>query len=160
MDLNATLLGEVLTFMVLVWFTVKFIWPPVVKAMNQRQLKIAEGLEATERAKRDLELAQQKIAEELREAKAKAAIIIDKAHEKGVLIVEQEVERARDEGERMRRVAKKEIEHEAARSKKQVRDESVGLGIMIAEEILKKEVDLEAQNVLLDKFIEEQSKDY
>lgn len=154
MDLNLTLLGEMLTFLVLVWFTLKFIWPPLLKAMKERQEKIAEGLAAAERGHHSLKLAQEQIVDNLREAKSQASVIIEKAREQGGLIVENEKLRAKEEGERVLNMAKKDIEVEISKSQKQMQKESAELAVMIAEKILKEKINLEVQDKLLDELLE------
>ena len=93
MNLNATLLGESIAFIVFVWFTMKYVWPPLNGAIEERQNKIADGLAASERAEKDLELAQEKATEQLKEAKAQAAEIIEQAKKRATQIVDEETQK-------------------------------------------------------------------
>src|SRR3989338_1061066 len=112
MNLNFTLLGEMLTFIVFVWFTMQFIWPPLIKVLAERREKIAAGLAAAEKTKRDLELAHHKVTELLTEAKAQAAQMIEQASQRANHIIEEAKGRARDECDRLLVIAKTDIERE------------------------------------------------
>src|SRR3989338_9394725 len=101
MNINATLGGQMLTFAVLIWVTMKYIWPPVIKAMEERQKKIAEGLAAAERGKHELELAHRKVAEQLRDAKTQAAEILEQAGHRANAMMDDAKEQARHEGARL-----------------------------------------------------------
>ena len=97
MSINATLIGQVIWFALFVFFCMKFVWPPIVGALNERKQKIAEGLSAADRAERDLELAQEKATANLKEAKDKAAEILDQANKRANQIVEEAKDQARAE---------------------------------------------------------------
>ena len=112
MGLNATLLGQMITFALLVIFTMKYIWPPLTKALAERQQKIADGLASAERAERDLELAQHKVADQLRDAKIQAGKIVEQADKRASQIVEESKERARVEAQRLLELAQTDIEQE------------------------------------------------
>lgn len=112
MNINATLIGQSVAFFIFVVFCMKFVWPPVIAALHERQKKIADGLDAASRAARDLELAQEKVGHQLREAKAQAAEIIEQAKKRGNQIVEEAVEKARVEADRVKASAHAEIEQE------------------------------------------------
>jgi len=101
LNANLTLIGQSITFFVFVWFCWKFIWPPLVNAMRERQQAIAEGLAASDRAEKDLELARERAAEQLREAKQEAQQIIEKARQQAAQMVEDAKNDARDEGEQV-----------------------------------------------------------
>src|SRR3990167_10033738 len=98
MNINATLLGQFITFAILVWFTMRYVWPPITKAMHEREKKIAAGLEAAERGKRELEMAEHKALAILREAKGEASHIVELAHKRSIQIVDEAKENARQEG--------------------------------------------------------------
>src|SRR5438105_14054660 len=100
MDINATIIGQFITFSILVWFTMKFVWPPITKAMHEREKKIAAGLEAAERSQRDLQKAEHKVMEMLRQARAESAAILEQAHKRASRIGEEAREIARQESER------------------------------------------------------------
>ena len=112
MNINATLIGQSVAFFIFVLFCMKFVWPPVIAALQERQKKIAAGLDAANRAARDLELAQDKAGQQLREAKAQAAEIIEQAKKRGTQIVDEAREQARVEADRVKAQAQAEIEQE------------------------------------------------
>ena len=89
MDINATIIGQFITFAILVWFTMKYVWPPIIKAMHDREKKIAGGLEAAERSKRELEMAEHKVIAIIREAKQQATQIIEQANLHSAQLVEE-----------------------------------------------------------------------
>jgi F-type H+-transporting ATPase subunit b len=151
-NINLTLLGQTIAFAIFVWFTMKFVWPPITHAMQERQKKIAEGLDAAGRAQRDLGLAQEKAAQTLRETKEQSAQIIEKANKSATLIVEEAREQARSEGERLIAAAKAEIEQEMNRAKDQLRAQVAALAIKGAEQVLESEVDASAHSELVNKL--------
>jgi F-type H+-transporting ATPase subunit b len=155
MDINATLLGQLITFAVFVWFTMKYVWPPITKAMQEREKKIADGLNAAERGHRELELAQHKATEQLRDAKNHAAEILDQAHKRANQIVEEAKERAREEGERLLTIARGDIEQEMQSARQQLRNEVAKLVITGAEKILAQQIDSKLQHALVEKLIAE-----
>jgi F-type H+-transporting ATPase subunit b len=147
-----TLFGQTISFAIFVWFTMKFVWPPITAAMQARQKKIAEGLDAAGRAQRDLQLAQEKAAQTLRETKEQAAEILDKASKTANAIVEESKQQARSEGERLLVAAKAEIEVEVNRAKDQLRAQVAALAVAGAEKILESSVDAKAHNDLVAKL--------
>ena len=152
MNINLTLFGQTIAFAIFVWFTMKFVWPPITAAMQARQKKIAEGLDAAGRAQRDLQLAQEKAAQMLRESKEQAAEILDKANKTANAIVEEAKQQARSEGERLLASAKAEIEVEVNRAKDQLRAQVAALAVAGAEKILESSVDDKAHNDLVAKL--------
>ena len=152
MNINLTLFGQTIAFAIFVWFTMKFVWPPITAAMQARQKKIAEGLDAAGRAQRDLQLAQEKAAQTLRESKEQAAEILDKANKTANAIVEEAKQQARSEGERLLASAKAEIEVEVNRAKDQLRAQVAALAVAGAEKILESSVDYKAHTDLLAKL--------
>lgn len=155
MNLNATILGQSIAFAVFVWFCLKYVWPPVIQALTERQKKIAEGLEAAERAQRDLSLAQNKAADDLKEAKVKSAEIIDMANKRANQIVEDAKDKARDEGQRLIASAKSEIEMEVQRAKEELRAQVAAIAVAGAEKILENSVDQAANEELVKKLASE-----
>ena len=149
MNINLTLFGQTIAFAIFVWFTMKFVWPPITAAMQARQKKIAEGLDAAGRAQRDLQLAQEKAAQTLRESKEQAAEILDKANKTANAIVEEAKQQARSEGERLLASAKAEIEVEVNRAKDQLRAQVAALAVAGAEKILRKEINASAHADML-----------
>lgn len=152
MNINLTLFGQTIAFAIFVWFTMKFVWPPITAAMQARQKKIAEGLDAAGRAQRDLQLAQEKAAQTLRESKEQAAEILDKANKTANVIVEEAKQQARSEGERLLASAKAEIEVEVNRAKDQLRAQVAALAVAGAEKILESSVDDKAHTDLVAKL--------
>lgn len=149
MNINATLLGEMISFGLLVWFTMKFIWPPITQAMNDRQKKIAEGLASADRGRHELELAQQRASEILREAREQAAKIVDQANKRGGEIIDESKDAARQEGERLLAASRAQMEQEVQHAKAELRGQVVALAISGATKILGREVDQKAHNDML-----------
>jgi len=154
-NLNLTMLGQAISFAIFVSLCMKFIWPPVILALKDRQKKIADGLQASEKASKDLELAQERAASELRQAKQEAQQIIDRANKRAVQTVEESKEAARIEGERLIAAAMAEIEQEKDRFKETLRAEVATLVVAGAEKILEASVDAEAHSKLLNKLASE-----
>ena len=154
MDINVTLIGQMITFAVFIWFTMKFIWPHITKAMHDREKKIADGLAAAEKGKRDLELAQHKSVEILQETKLKASQIVDAANKRGVHIVEEAKEAARKESKRLIASAQIEIEQQTQQVKDELRAQAGNLAVKMAGKIVAREIDPKAHQTLLDKMVE------
>jgi len=146
------MIGQAIAFAIFVWFCMKFVWPPVIQALRDRQKKIAHGLEAADRASRDLELAREKSAQELRAAKQQAAEIIEQANKRSSQIVEEAKHQARVEGERLLALAKAEIEQERNRAKETLRAEIATLAVVGAEKILETSIDQTAHGEFLNKL--------
>src|SRR3990167_5522342 len=117
MDINATLFGQLITFAILVWFTMKYVWPPVTKAMHDREKKIADGLEAAERSHRELEMAEHKAQTIIREAKQQANQIIEQANLHSAKLVEEAKSNAKVEGQRIVELAQGDIKLEIMQAK-------------------------------------------
>ncbi len=155
MNINATLLGQAITFAILIWFTMKFVWPPLTQAMQERAKNIAEGLAAGERAKHDLELASKRSAEILREAKEKAGEILAGGEKRASEIIEAAKVQAKIEGDRIIAGSKAEVEQEVYRAKEQLRTQVSAIALAGAGKILGREIDAKAHNDLLDKLVAE-----
>ncbi len=155
MDLNATLLGQMITFALFVWFTMKFVWPPIIKAMEDRQAKIADGLAAAERGVRDLELAQHKAAEKLHEAKVHAAELLEQANKRADNIINEAKQQAQVEGQRLIVTAQSEIERAKQQAQDEVRKHVANLAVSGVERLLGRHLDAAMQSELLDKFVTE-----
>ncbi|MCH8504662.1 MAG: F0F1 ATP synthase subunit B [Ectothiorhodospiraceae bacterium] len=149
MEINATLLGQMIAFAIFVWFTMKFVWPNISQAMRARQEKIADGLAAAERGRKDLEDAEAQKAEVLKEARQKANEILDQANKRANQLVEEARETARKEGERQLAQAQAQIEQELNQAKQELREQVVTLAITGATKVLEREVDAKAHNDLL-----------
>ena len=155
MAINLTLIGQLIAFGIFAWFCMKFVWPPITNAMDERQKKIAEGLDAAGRAQRDLELAQEKATEMLRETKQAAAEIIEKANKTANEIVEEAKQNARTEGDRLIASAKTEIDIEVKRVKEELRQQVSVLAVTGAEKILGATVDAKAHNEMVEQLAAE-----
>lgn len=152
MELNATIIGQSIAFFVFVWFCMKYVWPPITGALQERQKKIADGLEAADRAQRDLGLAQNKAADELRNAKKQGAEIIELANKRANQIVDDAKERAREEGQRLIVGAQAEIDMELQRAKEALRGQVAAIAIAGAEKILEATIDQAANEELVKKL--------
>jgi F-type H+-transporting ATPase subunit b len=155
MNMNATFIGQIIWFALFVVFCMKFVWPPISAALDERKQKIADGLSAADRASRDLELAQEKAGEDLREAKAKAAEIIEQANLRANQVVEDAKAQARTEGERLIVQAQAEIEREVNSAREQLRREVAVLALAGAEKVLASEVNPAAHKQMLDQLAAE-----
>lgn len=149
MYLNATLLAQVAVFIILALFTMKFVWPPIVKALDERAAKISEGLAAAERGRQDLDLASKRSAETLRQGKEKGAEVIAQAERRAEQIIEEAKAQARIEAEKIFAGEKAEIEQEAARIRESLRGRVAELAVAGAEKILRREVDAKAHADML-----------
>jgi F-type H+-transporting ATPase subunit b len=146
---NATLVAQLVVFFILAWFTMKFVWPPIVKALDERATKIADGLAAAERGKQSLELASKHSAETIREGKEKVVELLVQAEKQSQQIIEQAKAQARIEADKVIAGAKAEIEQEAARAKEALRERVAELAVAGAEKILRREIDAKAHADLL-----------
>ena len=155
MNINATLIGETIAFIIFVLFCMKYVWPPIMGAIEDRQKKIADGLAASERAEKDLQLAQEKATEQLKEAKAQASDIIEQAKKRGSQIVDEETQRGHQEREKIIAQGQAEIDAERNRAKEELRKQVATLAIAGAEKILSKEIDEAAHSDILDKLVAE-----
>ena len=155
MNINLTLIGQMIAFVCFVVFCMKYVWPPIVAAMQERAEKIADGLAAADRASHDLELAQEKAVERLREAKEEAAGIIDAANKRGNQLVEEAKQAAVVEADRVKAAARAEIEQETNRAREQLRGEIATLTLAGAEKVLGAAIDRQAHAALVDKLAAE-----
>jgi F-type H+-transporting ATPase subunit b len=154
-NINLTLIGQTLTFFVFVLFCAKFVWPALIAVMEEREKKIADGLQAAERADKDLDLAQQKATKKLHEAKEQAAEIVEQANRRAVLIVDEAKELANAESDRIFTAAKAEVEQESNRAKEELRGKVAALALAGAEKILGQTIDMKAHNQLVSKLAAE-----
>jgi F-type H+-transporting ATPase subunit b len=154
-NINMTLFGQLVTFVIFVMFCMKYVWPPIVAAMEERAEKIAEGLAAADRANHDLELAKEKAVERLKEAKVEAAAIVDSANKRGNQIVDEAKDQARAEGERLKEAAQADIEQDINRAREQLRGQVAGLALAGAEKVLSAEIDMQRHSELVDKLAAE-----
>lgn len=155
MDINATLLVQMFTFALFVWFTMRFVWPPLSNALEERQQKISDGLAAAERGQRELELAQKRVSESLKEAKVQAGEIIDKANRRAAQIIEEAKVQAKEEAQKQHKLAKDQLAQEINQAKDALRKQVAGLAVLGAERILQRQVDQSANSDILDNLIKE-----
>ena len=155
MNLNLTLIAQALAFAGLIWLIATFVWPPLLKALEERQQKIAEGLAAADRSQKDLAQAQDKVNELLKEARAKANEIIDQAHARANQIVDAARDEAVVEATRQKALAQAEIEASANRAREELRRQVSLLAVSGAEKLLQREIDANAHKALLDELASE-----
>jgi F-type H+-transporting ATPase subunit b len=153
MDINLTLVGEMLTFAVLVWVMMKYIWPPFMKAIEERQKKIVEGLEAAARGKHELELTKNVIAEELHRSKIEAALLLSQASRTASDIIDKMKQRAVEERAKILAQARIDIEEETNSAKYALKDQTAELVLAATEKILQKKIDDTTQMKLIKELI-------
>jgi F-type H+-transporting ATPase subunit b len=153
MNLNLTLFGQMITFALFVWFTMKYVWPPIVQALDERQKKIADGLAAAERGHHDLELAQHKAVDILREARNHASEVLEQANKRADQILEDAKQTARTEGQRLVAAAQSEILREVETAKQELRKQVSVIAMQGAEQILKRNIDAAANQDLLNTLV-------
>ena len=149
MNINFTLFSQAAAFAVFIWFTVKFVWPPLMRAIEDRQKTIADGLAAGERGKHELELASHRSSDALKEAKQRAADIIAQAEKRASQIIEEAKGTAKDESDRIIVGAKAEVDQEVFRAKETLRQQVADLAVAGAAKILRREVDAKTHAELL-----------
>jgi F-type H+-transporting ATPase subunit b len=155
MDIGMTLLGQALSFAILIWVTAKYIWPPLMAAIEERQQKIAEGLAAADRSKKDLAQAEEKVNDVLREARAKATEIINQAEVRRAQIIDLAKDEAIEEGNRQKAAALAEIASAASRAREDLRKQVSSLAVAGAEKLIRREIDANAHRALLDELAAE-----
>ena len=152
MNINATLIAQLIVFLILVWFTMKFVWPPIVKALDERATKIADGLSAADKAKAELSNANKRVEEQLSAARDDAAKRLADAERLAQQIVEEAKGRANDEGAKIIAAARAEAEQEAVKAREALREQVAGLAVKGAEQILKREVNAGVHAELLSRL--------
>ena len=150
MNINMTLIGQSITFLIFVWFCMKFVWPPIVSALEARRKQIADGLAAADRGRHELELAARRASENLHEAKEKAAEIIAQAEKRALQLIDKAKGAAKEEGDRLIVAAKAEIEQESHRAREVLRAEVAALVVAGAGRVLRREVNAQAHADLLE----------
>jgi F-type H+-transporting ATPase subunit b len=150
MNFNLTLITQAAAFALFIWFTVKFVWPPLLRAIEDRQKQIADGLAAGEQGRKALEISTREADQVVQGAHERAAEILSQAEKRSAQIVESARNTAREEGQREAAAAKAEIEQEVTRAREQLRDQVAQLAVAGAEKILRREVDAKAHAQLLD----------
>lgn len=153
MNLNATIIGQMIAFALFVGFCMKYVWPPIMAALDERKKKIADGLAAAERGKHEQELAEKRAQQVIHEAKEQANEIITQAQRRGNEIVDESKDNARVEGERILNSAQAEIKQEANRARDELRTQVGSVAIAGAAKILSREIDDKAHTDLLEELV-------
>jgi F-type H+-transporting ATPase subunit b len=151
-SINATLIAQLIVFLILVWFTMSFVWPPIVKALDERAQKISEGLSAADKAKADLTMANKRVEEQLSAARTDAAQRLADAERLAQSMIEDAKARANDEGIKIVAAAKAEAAQEALKARETLREQVALLAVKGAEQILKREVNASVHADLLDRL--------
>jgi F-type H+-transporting ATPase subunit b len=154
-SINVTLIAQSIVFLLLVWFTMKFIWPPLATAMDERAKRIAEGLSAAERAQAELKDADARVAEEIKKARAQAAEIVDKAHAQANQIVDKAKTDALLEAARVKATAQADIDGMVGKAREALRGQVAALAVQGASKIVQREIDPAAHKALLDQLVAE-----
>ncbi len=152
MNLTFSLVAEAITFAAFIWFTVKFVWPPMLRAIEARQKTIADGLAAADQGRRSLEQSTRQAEDAIHQARDRAAEILGQAEKRAAQLIEEARTAAKDEGNREKAAAKAEISQEIARAREQLRDHVASLAVVGAEKILRREVDAKAHAELLEQI--------
>lgn len=152
MNLNLTLVAQAVTFTAFIWFTVKFVWPHMLRAIETRQKTIADGLAAADQGRRSLEQSTRQADEAVQQARSRAAEIVAQAEKRAAQVVEEARTAAKEEGNREKAAAKAEISQEISRAREQLRDQVAALAVAGAEKILRREVDAKAHGELLEQI--------
>ena len=155
MNINATLFAQMITFGILIWVTMKFIWPPLAQAMDERAQRIAEGLAAADRAKAELQDANARVDEEIKKARVQASEIIDKAQQQANQILDKAKADALLEGARQKAIAQTEIEGMVGKARETLRGQVATLAVQGAQKIIQREINADAHKALLDQLVTE-----
>ena len=155
MSINATLIAQIIVFGILIWFTMKFLWPPISGAMDERAKRIAEGLSAAERAQAELKDADARVAEDIKKARAQATEIVDKAHAQANQIVDKAKTDALLEAARVKASAQADIDGMVGKAREALRGQVAQLAVQGASKIIGKEINADAHKVLLDQLVAE-----
>jgi len=150
MSFNLTLIAQALVFALFIWFTVKVVWPFMLRAIETRQKTIADGLAAAEQGKKSLEVSARQADEAIKEARGRATEIVTQAEKRASQVIEEAKSTAKTEGEREKAAAKADIEQAVSRAREQLREQVAALAVAGAEKILRREVDAKAHADLLD----------
>jgi F-type H+-transporting ATPase subunit b len=139
-SINATLFVQAIVFAILVWFTMTFVWPPIMKALDERAQKIAAGLAAADKAKSELSVANKRVEEELAKSRNESAVRLAEAERRGQALIEEAKARATEEGSKIIAAAKVEAEQQTVKARETLREQVAALAVKGAEQILRKEV--------------------
>jgi F-type H+-transporting ATPase subunit b len=150
MSINVTLFAQAAVFLAFIWFTVKMVWPYLLRAIEARQKTIAEGLAAAEQGRQSLEASRKQADQAIQEARGRAAEVLAQAEKRAAQLIEEAKNAAKAEGDREKAAAKADIQQEVSRAREQLREQVAALAIAGAEKILRREVDAKAHADLLD----------
>lgn len=150
MSLNFTLFAQAAVFLAFIWFTVKVVWPHLLRAIEQRQKTIADGLAAAEQGRKSLETSTRQAEESVKQGRDRAAEIVAQAEKRAAQVIEEARAAAKAEGDREKAAAKADIHQEASRAREQLREQVAALAVAGAEKILRREVDARSHADLLD----------
>ena len=153
MNINATLIGQSIAFFLFVWFVMRYVWPPLIAALDERKKTIADGLAAAEKGQHEQELAEKAAEKHIREAKQQASEIVAQAQKRATEIVEEAKEGAREEADGIKKAAAAEIDQEVNRAKEHLRQQVASITIAGAEKVLKREIDEKAHSDIVDDLI-------
>jgi len=153
MNFNATLIGQSIAFAVFVWFCMKYIWPPLIAALEERNARISEGLAAAQRGQKDLEEAQAKVSDSLKDAKQQAQEIINQAQKRATEIIDEAKDIAREEADRIKLMATADIEQQVNSAKDELRKEVSVIALAGVEKILGREVNADAHDAVLSELV-------
>lgn len=156
MNINLTIIGQIVAFIAFVAFCMRYVWPPILVAMEERQQKITDGLAAADRAGHDLELAQKAAVDRLAEAKKEAAVIVDSANKRAATLVDEAKVAAVAEADRVKELATAEVEREKAQAKEQLLAQVSALAVSGAEKVLGAEIDADKHAAILEQLVKEQ----
>jgi F-type H+-transporting ATPase subunit b len=152
MNINLTLLAQAITFAIFIWFTASFVWPPLMRAIEERQKKIADGLAAADQGNRSLKEAEVRVRAIEQEARTKAQSILAETEKRAAQLIEEAKSQAKVEGNRLLTAAKAEVGQEVERAKQTLREQVAQLAVTGAEQILKREVNANAHADMLNRL--------
>ncbi|MDO4723222.1 MAG: F0F1 ATP synthase subunit B [Comamonadaceae bacterium] len=152
MNINSTLFFQAIVFLILVWFTMKFVWPPIVKALDERAQKIADGLAAADKAKSDLAAANQRVEQQLAQSRDETASLLADAERRAQAIVNEAKSRATQEAEKILAQARADADQQLVQARESLRDQVAVLAVKGAEQILRKEVNAGVHADLLNRL--------
>ncbi len=155
MNINLTMFGQLISFVVFVWITMKYVWTPIMAALEERKQEMADGLAAAERGQHEQELAKNRARQLLHEGKEQAAEIVSQAHKRAAEIMDEAKDNARVEGNRILTAAKADVDQEALKAREQLRERVAELAVLGAQKILQKEVDANAHKDIVTALTEQ-----
>jgi F-type H+-transporting ATPase subunit b len=155
MDINLTLFGEMLTFAILIWVTLKYIWPPISKAMHDRQKLIADGLAAAERGEKSLELAKKAIKNQFQKSKLDAAEIINQTDRRVAQMLEEAKRKADVEGAKILELAREEVSAEMEKARRELERQLIDLVFLVSEKVLEQNLSAQMDSLIVDRYIAE-----